>query len=247
MRSERLMPLVPSVPTDRRPHTVKHLLVPDPCELDEHYPNRAERAADFWVHILALAAAAIGGSVLFVFALMKGGASVAAATAIYAICLLAMLACSAVYNLRKPCPRRRILRRLDEAAIFLLIAGSYTPFTTTRFEGAWAWSMTALVWAVAAGGVVGKLFFPRIPEWAWCLVYIGFGWLALIMLKPLLAGVSLAALILLAIGGLLYTAGVPLFLKQNLPYRRAIWHGFVVSAAAVHFAAVAIGVVFVPA
>lgn len=225
---------------------VKHLLVPDPSELVEHYPNRAERDADFWVHAIALVAAAIGGSVLIVFALMNGGASVATATAIYAICLLAMLACSAVYNLRKPCPKRRILRRLDEAAIFLLIAGSYTPFTTTRFDDGWALGMTTAVWTIAFGGVIGKLFFPKVPEWLWCLVYIGFGWLAVVMLKPLLAGVSLAALGLLALGGLLYTAGVPLFLKQSLPFRRAVWHCFVVAGAAAHYAAVMIGVVLVP-
>ena len=226
---------------------MKHLLQPSEDELCEHYPNRAERWADLWVHAIGLAAAAIGSLVLFVFALQRGGVSMAAATAIYAICLLAMLTASTVYNLRKPCKERRLLCRLDEAAIFLLIAGSYTPFTTQRFEGVWAWGMTAVVWWVAICGVIGKLFFPKTPEWMWCLVYLGFGWLALVMLKPLLAGVSLAALMLLAVGGLLYTAGVPLFLKQNLPFRRAIWHGFVVLGAALHYAAVLTGVVFVTA
>ena len=240
-----MCPVPLSAESTERP--VKHLLVPDPSELVEHYPNQAERAADFWVHAVAIAAALIGSAVLIIFALTRGGTSVATATAIYAICLLAMLGCSAVYNLRKPCPKRRILRRLDEAAIFLLIAGSYTPFTTTRFEDNWSLGMTSTVWAVAFAGVIGKLFFPRIPEWLWCLVYIGFGWLAVVMLKPLLAGVSFAALALLALGGLLYTAGVPLFLKQSLPFRRAVWHGFVVAGAAAHYAAVMIGVVLVPA
>lgn len=223
---------------------MKHLFQPSEDELEEHYPNRAERRADLWVHIIGIVAAAIGSLVLLVFALMRGGVSMAAATAIYAICLLAMLVASTVYNLRRPCAKRRLFRRLDEAAIFLLIAGSYTPFTTQRFEGAWAIGMTAVVWWVAICGVVGKLFFPRLPEWLWCLVYVGFGWLALVMLKPLLAGVSLAALLLLAIGGIVYTAGVPLFLKQDLPFRRAIWHGFVVAGASAHYAAVMTGVVW---
>lgn len=223
---------------------MKDLLQPSEDELCEHYPNRAERRADFWVHAVGLAAAAIGSLVLFVLALQRGGVSMAAATAIYAICLLAMLTASTVYNLRKPCEKRRLFRRLDEAAIFLLIAGSYTPFTTQRFEGAWAIGMTAVVWWVAICGVVGKLFFPKVPEWLWCLVYVAFGWLALLMLKPLLAGVSLVALLLLALGGIVYTAGVPLFLKQDLPFRRAIWHGFVVAGAAAHYAAVMTGVVW---
>lgn len=226
---------------------MKHLLQPDPEELCEHYPNRAERAADFWVHAVAIALAAIGGLVLVVMALMNGGLSLAVSAAIYAVCLLAMLVASNIYNLRRPCPERRLLRRLDEAAIFLLIAGSYTPFTTQRFDGDWAGWMTALVWAVAFAGVIGKLFFPRLPEWLWCLVYIGFGWLAVLMLKPLAAGLSAAALVLLAVGGLLYTAGVPLFLWRRLPFRRAIWHAFVVAGAAAHYAAVLTGVVLVGA
>ena len=228
-------------------YPVKHLFDAQPEDLGEHYPNRAEHWADFWVHAVGIAFAAVGGLVLLVLALMKGGVSMAAATAIYAACLLALLAASAIYNLRKPCPRRTLFRRLDEAAIFLLIAGSYTPFTTQRFEGGWAIGMTTAVWAVAFSGVFAKLFVKGVPEWAWSLVYIGFGWLIVVALQPLIAGVSLAALALLAVGGLLYTVGVPFFLWQGLPYRRAIWHGFVVTAAALHYAAVAIGVVLVPA
>jgi len=226
---------------------MKHLFLPDPEELVEHYPNRAERWADFWVHAVAIVAAVVGGSVLFVLAMVKGGLSMAAATAVYAACLLGLLAASALYNLKRPGPHRRVLRRLDEAAIFLLIAGSYTPFTTQRFEGGWAIGMTVAVWAAAFAGVLAKLFLPRLPEWAWSLVYIAFGWLIVVALKPLLAGVSLAALILLAVGGLLYTAGVPLFLWRRLPFRRAIWHGFVVCGAGVHYAAVLTGVVLVGA
>ncbi|MBX7248984.1 MAG: hemolysin III family protein [Caulobacteraceae bacterium] len=226
---------------------MKHLLQPSEDELCEHYPNRAERTADMIVHAVAIGAAAVGGLFLVVMALLRGGVSLASSTLIYAICLMAMLVASNIYNLRRPCPERRILRRLDEAAIFLLIAGSYTPFTTQRFEHPWDIAMTALVWSVAAGGVIGKLFFPRVPEWAWTLLYVAFGWLAVLMLKPLLMGVSAVALALLATGGLLYTLGVPLFLWRRLPFRRAIWHGFVVAGAAAHYVAVLTGVVLVGA
>jgi hemolysin III len=226
---------------------MKHLLQPSEEELCEHYPNRAERTADLIVHAVAIGAAAVGGLFLVVMALIKGGVSVASSTLIYAICLMAMLVASNIYNLRRPCPERRILRRLDEAAIFLLIAGSYTPFTTQRFDYPWDVGMTALVWAIAAAGVVGKLFFPKVPEWLWCLVYIAFGWLAVLMLKPLLMSVSAVAVGLLALGGLLYMAGVPLFLWRRLPFRRAIWHGFVVAGAAVHYVAILTGVVLVGA
>ena len=222
---------------------MKHLFRVQPEDLAEHYPSRAEHWADFWVHMVGIVVFGVGALVLFVLALLNGGVSMAAATAIYAACLLGLLATSAIYNLRKPCPKRRLFRKLDEAAIFLLIAGSYTPFTTQRFEGGWALGMTAAVWIAAFAGVFAKLFLHRVPEWAWSLVYIAFGWLIVVALKPLIAGVSLVALILLAIGGILYTVGVPFFLWQSLPYRRAIWHTFVVAAAATHFAAVVTGVV----
>jgi hemolysin III len=209
----------------------------------EHYAHRGEKLADGVVHGLGLAAAAAGGVVLIALSLLSGGgAGLAVATGLYAVCLIAMLACSAVYNLTKPTRARPFLRRLDEAAIFIMIAGSYTPFTTQRLTGAWAIGMTALVWALALGGAAGKLLGSRLPDWVWTLVYVGFGWIALIALRPLIQGVPVIALALLAGGGLIYTTGALIF-HSRLPYRRAIWHGFVVTAAAAHYAAICAGVV----
>jgi len=209
----------------------------------EHYAHRGEKLADGLVHGLGLAAAGAGGVILIALSLLSGGgARLAAATGLYAVCLIAMLACSAVYNLTKPTRARPFLRRLDEAAIFIMIAGSYTPFTTQRLTGAWAIGMTALVWALAIGGAVGKLFLGRLPDWVWTLVYVGFGWVALIALRPLIQGVPVIALAPLAAGGLIYTTGALIY-HSRLPYRRAIWHGFVVTAAAAHYAAICAGVV----
>jgi hemolysin III len=213
-------------------------------EFAEHYANRGEKLADGLVHALGLSAAAAGGAVLIGLAVLTpGGAGLAAATGLYALCLIAMLACSTAYNLTKPTPARPILRRLDEAAIFLMIAGSYTPFTTQRLTGAWAISMTGLVWGLALAGVAGKLFASRLPDWLWTLGYVAFGWVALIALGPLIQGVPVTALVLLVAGGLIYTTGALIF-HSRLPYRRAIWHGFVVAAASAHYAAICTGVVF---
>jgi hemolysin III len=213
-------------------------------ELDPHYPNAAEWLADGLVHGVGILAAAAGGVVLLVLALTSGGgAGVAVATGLYDLCLLAMLGCSAAYNLTHATAARPFLRRLDEAAIFLMIAGSYTPFTTQRFTGGWAIGMTALVWSTALAGVAGKLLFTRIPEWLWTLVYVAFGWMALIAIRPMVNGVPVSALTLLVLGGLLYTSGTLVFHHPRLPYRRAIWHGFVVVAAGIHFAAICTGVV----
>lgn len=212
----------------------------------QHYPNGAERLADLWVHVVGLVAALVGGGLLFVVSLKAGGVGQATAVALYASCLVAMLVCSSAYNLTRPTRLRPLLLRLDQSAIFLLIAGSYTPFTSQRLEGVWAVGMTTLVWVMALAGVAGKLLLPRLPEKFWVGAYIAFSWVAVIALKPLLDNVSLLAMLLLALGGFVYMIGVPLFLHNRLPFRRAIWHGFVVAAAGIQQAAVWTGVVLAP-
>ncbi len=210
----------------------------------DHYPTPGEKLADGLVHAVGLLAAAAGGGALLVLSLVGHvGPGLAVATSLYILCLIVMLSCSAAYNLTRPSAARPYLRRMDEAAIFLMIAGSYTPFTTQRFTGAWALSMTALVWTIAIGGVAGKLLLKQSNERLWTLVYVAFGWVALIALRPMITGVPTAALVLLVVGGLLYTTGTLFFHSEKLPYRRAIWHGFVVVAAGVHYAAICTGVV----
>jgi hemolysin III len=208
----------------------------------EHYARPAERLADGWVHIVGLTAGAVGGLALLGVSLGFGRFGQAAAVGIYAACLVAMWVASMAYNLASP-RRRPLLRRLDHAAIFLMIAGSYTPFTTQRLHGAWAWGMTALVWTLALGAAAGKLFAPGLGKGFWIVLYLALGWAAVVAIQPLLAGVSLLALGLLLAGGLVYSLGVIVYLNRKLPFRRAIWHGFVVAAAGTHFAAILIGVV----
>ncbi len=220
---------------------------PDELDMVEHYRTPAEKRADLWVHIVGLVLAGIGGIVLAVLAAVYSGIGATVATAIYALCLIAMLSISTVYNQIRPCAARPILRRLDEAAIFLMIAGSYTPFTTQRFEGAWSIGFSILVWAIALGGVFAKLALPRLSDAVWSAVYVGFGWVAVLALKPMMETVHPIALGLLVAGGLIYTAGVFVFISPKVKFRRAIWHGFVVTGAMTHWAAVLVGVVLAPA
>lgn len=211
--------------------------------LVEHYPTALERAADSWIHGLAIAAAAAGAIFLTSLAVTEQRTTLAVAAGLYGAALIAMLAFSAVYNLTGISPMRPFLRRLDEAGIFLMIAGSYTPFTTQALDGPWALGMTSLVWSLAVVGIVGKLAFPHVSERAWTALYIAFGWIALIAVEPLSRSLPLAALGLLVAGGLVYTTGCFVFLNASLPFRRALWHGFVCVGAALHFGAVASGVV----
>ncbi|WP_269515501.1 PAQR family membrane homeostasis protein TrhA [Brevundimonas subvibrioides] len=222
------------------------ICTPDQIDLEEHYQSRAEHTADLVVHVVGLTLAAVGGLVLAILSAIYGGVGAATATGIYALCLVAMLTASTVYNLTRPGKARPVLRRLDEAAIFLMIAGSYTPFTTQRFEGWWAIGFTVMVWAIAFAGVGAKLVAPRISDTFWSGVYVVFGWLAVIALKPMIDTVNPVALALLVLGGLIYTSGVLIFISPKVKYRRAIWHGFVVAGAGVHWAAVLVGVVLAP-
>ncbi|HEY1073988.1 PAQR family membrane homeostasis protein TrhA [Brevundimonas sp.] len=219
---------------------------PDDLDMIEHYQSRAERLADLWVHVVGLGLAAVGGVVLAVLAGLYSGIGAVVATAVYALCLVAMLTASTIYNLTHPCAARPVLRRLDEAAIFLMIAGSYTPFTTQRFEGAWSIGFTLAVWLMALTGVGVKMFAPRISDVFWSGVYVLFGWVAIFALKPMIETVHPLALGLLVAGGLIYTSGVFVFISQKVKFRRAIWHGFVVAGAGVHWAAVLVGVVLAP-
>jgi hemolysin III len=136
-----------------------------------------------------------------------------------------------------------LLRRLDHAAIFLMIAGTYTPFTLVRMGGGWGHGIAIFVWLVAVAGIALKLLYPRRLEGLSILLYLALGWAILVGLRPLFDAVPLPAIVMLGIGGVLYSVGVVFHLWQRLPYHNAIWHGFVLGAAACQWVAVLEGVV----
>ena len=183
----------------------------------------------------------IGGCIITLLAADRGPAP-AAAIIIYAGGLVLMLAFSLAYNFSHE-GWRPILRRLDHSGIFLMIAGSYTPFTTYVLSGAWAWGMTIAIWAIAVLGILGKLLIPRMPEPAWIGLYLVMGWIVVIAARPISAALSLPALILLVAGGLVYSVGVVFHVMEHLQFSRSIWHGHVLAAACVHWAAILIGTV----
>jgi hemolysin III len=201
-------------------------------------PSRRELIADAVIHIVGLVAGIGGAIVLLTLGAVWGDALDVAALLIYAAGLLAMLICSALYNLARGSKRRALLRRFDHAAIFAMIAGTYTPFTTLRLEGGWAYGLTAAVWSIALAGMVLKLWKPHLVEKTSVPLYLALGWIIVVALNPLLGALDLSTLILLAIGGLLYSAGTIFHIWERLPYQNAIWHGFVLAAVMVHYAAV---------
>ena len=213
-------------------------------DLADHYPDPAAMRADLIVHIVGLTFAVLGGAVLLALAFGLGPLRQAASVSIYVVGLIAMLAFSTAYNFARS-RWRPILRRLDHAGIFIMIAGSYTPFTTQRLHGGWAVGMTTAVWGLAALGVAGKLFLPGLGRRFWIGLYLGLGWLALVAIRPMIDGLSWIALLLLAAGGVVYSTGAAFYVRKKLKFRRAIWHGHVVGGSALHYAAVLLGVVLV--
>ncbi len=204
--------------------------------------QRWEIRVDGAIHVVAIIAALVGAIILILMADHRGGAEDVAAVAIYSVGLLAMFGCSAAYNLGRFTRHADWLRGLDQAAIFLMIAGTYTPFTVIDLSGAWSWSFTSVVWSLAIVGVLLRLLHGRLFARLSLGLYLALGWFGIVAILPLFHALHPATLILLVIGGALYTIGIVFHLWERLPFQTAIWHLFVVAAAAVHFAAVTVSV-----
>lgn len=198
----------------------------------------AERRADAAVHALGLAFAAVAPPLAVGLAVGAGGAARVAGVAIYAATLVATLGLSAAYNLRVDSPRREWLRRLDHAAIYLKIAGSYTPFAVAPLADGPGRALLVGVWGAAAAGCALKLLAPRRFELASVGLYLALGWSGLLVAGDAARMLSGTALALIGAGGALYSAGVVFHLWDGLRYQNAIWHGFGLAATVCIYAAV---------
>lgn len=201
-----------------------------------------ERSADRWIHLVGLVLGCAATAIMLGIA-AHVGPGVFAASLVYSASLLAMLGCSTLYHHHPRLAYRPFLRRLDHAAIFVLIAGTYTPFTTCRLHGWWAVGLTAAVWIGALAGVIIKLTGTVRSGGVSTVAYIALGWVGVIGLRPILAAVEPSALVLLAAGGVTYSVGATFHRRRSLRFHNAIWHAMVVIAAACQYAAVLWGVV----
>ncbi|MGR3821431.1 MAG: PAQR family membrane homeostasis protein TrhA [Salipiger marinus] len=197
-----------------------------------------EQIADGVLLVLGVAAAIAGVTGLLVWASLTGRGDSFWPLALYALGLITSFSLSAAYNLTLHAPSRAILRRLDHAAIFLLIAGTYTPLALLGLGGWQGTALTLATWGLALIGLVMKLcFFPRWDR-AGFVLYLAQGWLGLLAIWPLVHSLPPLALALLLAGGLTYTVGTVFYHRDGLPYARAIWHLHVLAAAAAHYVAV---------
>ncbi|GAB3342635.1 PAQR family membrane homeostasis protein TrhA [Marilutibacter aestuarii] len=197
-----------------------------------------EEWANALTHGLGATAALAGGSVLITLAAVHGDGWQLAGAIVFGICLLLLYVASTLYHaVQHPVAKAR-LKVFDHCAIYLLIAGTYTPFTLIGLRGPWGWGLFAAIWSLALAGVVFKLMFTGRFKLLSTLIYIAMGWLVIVAIKPLLGALDAWTFGWLLAGGVCYTLGTVFYHRPSLPYSHAIWHLFVVAGSVCHFIAV---------
>lgn len=198
--------------------------------------DRTELVADGTIHVVGVILS-LGGAVAMVFAAFwVANVSSAIAASVYAVTLVTTLSMSAIYNMWPIGPRKWQMRKFDHAAIYLLIAGTYTPFALQLgARGAW---LLVWMWSVAALGMLLKIAFPGRFDRIALLLYLGLGWSGVFMFDIMLSSFSPTIIWLLILGGAVYSTGVIFHLWHRLRFQNAIWHGFVLAGAACHYCAV---------
>lgn len=202
-----------------------------------HY-SKAELIADGVVHAIGIVLAISAGSILLALSAFHAYLWEYVAAVFYVVSLLTVLSISLAYNMWPISRTKWLLRRFDHAGIYLLIAGTYTPFLAQLEDHATAGLMIAVVWCAAAMGMAIKLFLPGRFDRLSVVFYLAMGWSGAIFARELLAILPPATLWLIVAGGIFYSAGVAFFIWQNLRFQSALWHGFVVTGAALHLFAV---------
>lgn len=200
--------------------------------------SRAELIADGCVHFLGVVASLAAMSILVVLAQRHLPAASASSLTVYGFSAVAMFVFSAACNLTERPRWKEFLLHCDHSAIFLMIAGTYTPIAVIKIGGIWGFALLATVWTIAIFGIALKILLPHRFDRVSIGLYLLQGWAVLAVIDPLASAVSTRVMALLAIGGALYTIGVVFHLWRRLPYQNAIWHVFVLSAAAFHYAAI---------
>jgi hemolysin III len=189
-------------------------------------------------HGLGAVLSIAGLTVLVARAAMYGNAWHVTASAIFGASLVMMYAASALFHGIQYPRAKHILRVIDHSLIYVLIAGTYTPFTLITLHGPWGWSLFGVTWGLALFGIVFKIFFTGKFEKLSLAIYLGMGWCAITAVKPLLVALPAGGLILMLAGGLTYSAGVAFYVMERLRYHHAIWHVFVLGGSVFHYFAI---------
>ncbi len=181
----------------------------------------------------------LGGlAALVTFAALTGGALRVVSCAVFGATLVPLYAASTLYHAITSERAKRVFRVLDHSAIFLLIAGTYTPLALVALGGAWGWTLFGCVWFLAVVGVLLNTLAHGRWRWFSITLYLAMGWIVVVAIKPLVAALTPSALALVVIGGLAYTGGLAFYGWKKLPYSHAVWHVFVLAGSVLHYFAV---------
>lgn len=197
-----------------------------------------EELANALTHGLGLLLSIAGLVLLVTISALRSDAWAVTSTAIFGTTLVLLYTTSTLYHSFRRESLKRLLRKLDHAAIFLLIAGTYTPFLLISLRGAWGWSLFGVVWGLAVVGVALKFWFTGRFRLLSTLIYVGMGWLVIVAIRPLIHALPAGGLWLLFAGGFCYTGGAVFYLMKRVPYHHAVWHLWVLAGSACHWAAV---------
>lgn len=214
------------------PETMRHGTVPRRSRPD---PTPEEEVANRFTHGIGLAASLVGAPLLVGLALRSGDPLSVASIAVYGLTLVTLYAVSTLYHSVEHPDRKRLFRLLDHSAVFLLIAGTYTPVTVIVLRDGTGWILLGVAWLLAGLGIAWKICclerFPVLGP----VYYLAMGWLAVVALGPLVEALSTLQLVWLALGGLAYTAGIVFYAWKRLPYNHAVWHVFVLAGSVFHY------------
>jgi hemolysin III len=197
-----------------------------------------EEIANSVTHGLGLILSIIGLVMLVMVAQLRGNTWHIISCSVYGTTLVLLYLSSTLYHSFQDVPVRHLLRIFDHSSIYLLIAGTYTPFTLVSLQGTWGWVLFSTIWCLAVIGILFKCFIVESSQTLSVVFYILMGWLVVVAIKPLLAAISMSGFLWLLAGGLCYTAGVFFFVFKRIPYNHAIWHMFVLAGSFCHFFAV---------
>lgn len=206
---------------------------------DPHAPLRAEHLADRAILAIGLVLSMIGFGWLLALISTHLDAFRGWSGVVYGGALVLMYSCATAYHWHPDHRPRSLKRILDHCAIYILIAGTYTPFTLPNISAFWAKATLFLMWAMVGAGIIFKLLWIGRTDRVSIFLYLAMAWSAMMVIKPLSASVPASVFHLIIVGGVLYTIGALVYACKGLPFRMPIWHLFVIAASAVHYAAVA--------
>lgn len=205
-----------------------------------------EEVANSVSHGIGAVLSAVGLGLLVWLSVRYGDVWHLVSSIVYGVSLILLYSASTLYHATTNPRAKRIFQLLDHSMIFVLIAGTYTPFALVSLRGPWGWTLFGVVWGIALAGIMLETMKKERIKWLSLSLYLGMGWMAIIIIKPMLDAVPSVGLMFLLAGGLSYSLGVIFYVRKQMLYHHAIWHAFVLAGSALHFCAVLLGVVLAP-